>query len=259
MNGWTLLLTLACCLSAPASSYAQQPVERNGHERLAHVLELASAASSSDTERCDALGGFLPDASYDIRLRAASALYWKCDRQRVGSRFAKNLCQSIEAGNAEAGAYLLLGYAARAEAEPCLRRAYESGAKVKLAAASPKPVPASLAVTVAMARLGDQAAKEALVSRLRKPPAEIALFLLGALPDIEDPSALAAAVDLLADTREVPRFLTYGPRTVRDVALEALVARLALRVRFAVQPGTRYSETQVAEVRDAARTALGAR
>jgi HEAT repeat protein len=221
--------------------------------RRDRVMQWAAKAGPNE---CGALTGALLDESFDIRNRAASALYWKCDRTLAVS-FAPALCRTLELGNAEAGAVLLLGYTRPEDATACLKLAAQRREMVKLAV-SAQPVPMTLAAHVALARLGDAAAVSELRQAFEKPDVPTALFLLGVLQDIVDPEALRAAVKLLDDDRPGPGVVAHATRTIRDIALEALVARLALIPSFALEPGRRYDSRELAEIRTAADRVLSA-
>jgi hypothetical protein len=151
----------------------------------------------------------------------------------------------------------LLGYAKPEDALLCSRRAAGGKQMVKLTLGS-KPVPIALPARVAMARLGDRGALLQLRESFEKPDLPVTLFLLGVLRDIEDHDALKAAVSLLDDDRQAPGVVAHGSRKVRDVCLEALVARLSLTPSFQVKPGRHYTPTEIAEVRSAAGLALSA-
>lgn len=231
------------CLFVLASALAAQPaVDAVRRER---VMNLAAKA---DAKSCALLESALTDPSADIRGRAASALYWKCDPKVTGQRAVQTLCQSVTMGNANAGALLLLGYAVRPEeARPCLDRAFPKWANVKLVT-SMQPVPAPVAARVALARLGDaKAADELRAAFSPRTPLPETLFLLAVLRDIENPDVLAASLGHLDDRRACTGLVAHATREVRDVALEALVSRLSLD--FQVEPGRRYSDAEVETVR----------
>jgi hypothetical protein len=166
----------------------------------------------------------------------------------TGQRVVQTLCRSVAMGNANAGALLLLGYAAKPEkAMPCLDRAFPKWAKVKLVT-STQPVPAPLAARVALARLGNERAIGELRSAFsREAPLPETLFLLAVLRDIRDPGVLAASLVHLDDRRACPGLVSHATREVRDVALEALTSRLGLD--FQVEPGRHYSDAEVDTVR----------
>jgi hypothetical protein len=237
---------------APAPAPRQKPAEKT---RLERVIQWTAKAGPAE---CKQLAGVLVDDSFDLRCRAASALYWKCDRA-MAADLGRLLCRSLELGNAEAGAVLLLGYSKPDIATGCLRRLSARPEMVKLEASS-RPVPIKLAVTVALARLGDREAVVQLRQAFHSPDLAATLFLLGVVRDIEDRQALREAVKLLEDGRECPGVLSHATRSVRDVALEALANRLSLRTSFNLEPGKRYEAGEIAEVRAAALAALaGAR
>src|SRR5262245_40590737 len=80
------------------------------------VMQWSAEATPS---ACERLTNVLTNDSFDLRARAASALYWRCDRTAAVGYVAK-LCRSLDLGNPEAGAVLLLGYARADAAFPCL-------------------------------------------------------------------------------------------------------------------------------------------
>ncbi len=236
-----------CLFAGVGLVLAAQPVV--DAVRRERVMQLAAKA---DAKSCELLESALTDPSADIRGRAASALYWKCDRNVTAQRAAPALCQSVTMGNANAGALLLLGYAVRPEeARACLDRAFPKWAKVKLVT-SMQPVPAPVAARVALARLGHAKAVEELRAAFSpRTPLPETLFLLAVLRDIQDPGGLAASLVHLDDRRACPGLVSHATREVRDVALEALVSRLSLD--FKVEPGKRYSDAEVDTVRQLAK------
>jgi HEAT repeat protein len=210
----------------------------------------------ADAAACLGLEGALTDPSSDIRIRAATALYAKCNRAQTGGRAAGQLCRSADLGTSSAAVYLLLGYASRAEAEPCLRKPRPNWNMVKLAT-STRPVAAALAARVGLARLGDPAAVAELRSAFGKNTVDEALFLLAALPDIEDREALEGAIRLLDDARETPGVKSGSKRQVRDAAADALVQRFQIKPGYPLAAnGKRYSESEISAVREPARGIL---
>ena len=244
----TFAAALMICLS---TAVAQKPAYQRMSE-TARREQIMQWGSKPDGSSCASLQAGLVDPSADIRRRAADALYWKCDRARTGQTAGEALCRSIELGNTHAGAWLLLGYAKPAIAKACLEKPIRAEAMVKLAI-STKPLPAGFAATVALARLDDREAIDALRKAFQNPSLDEALFLLAGLRDIVDPPSLAAAVKLLDDsTRQAPGPDSHSTRALCSVALEALVARLQLKPSFAIDPERRYSSAEVDEIRKAA-------
>jgi len=237
-------------LSAVSPLHGQQPDEDARRDR---IMQWQARATPAD---CQALTEALADESLDLRSRAASALYWKCDRA-AAETFAPLLCRTLELGNAEAGAALLLGYARPEAAVPCLQKAAGQRRMVKLAV-SARPVPVVLPVRVALARLGQADGVRELQTAFARPDLETSLFLLGVLRDIKDREALRASLRFLDDEREAPGMVAHAVRAVRDVAVEALVARFSLKPTFPVEPGRRYAAREIAEVRAAAEQAISA-
>jgi hypothetical protein len=215
------------CVFAVSLALAAQPaVDEVRRER---VMQLAAKA---DAKSCELLESALTDPSSDIRGRAASALYWKCDRGVTGQRAVQSLCRSVAMGNANAGALLLLGYAVKPEeAIPCLDRTFPKWARVKLVT-STKPVAAAVAARVSLARLGSAKATGELRAAFSSSTAlPETLFLLAVLGDIRDPGVLSAALVHLGDARECPGLVAHATRQVRDVALEAFASRHKLELR----------------------------
>jgi HEAT repeat protein len=244
-----LLFRLAAVFLATLTPLqAQQPDESARRDR---IMQWAARAGPDD---CKALAGALADDSFDLRSRAASALYWKCDRA-AATTFAPLLCRTLELDNAEAGAILLLGYARPEAAVPCLEKAERRPRMVKLAV-SARPVPSTLAAQVALARLGQAEGVHGLRTALEKPTLEATLFLLGVLRDIEDREALRASLRFLDDERQAPGVVAHAVRTVRDVAVQAFVARFSLKPTFPLEPGRRYTAAEAAETRIAAEQAI---
>ena len=226
---------------APTPIHGQDLTEDARRDR---IMQWQARATPAD---CKALTEALADESFDLRSRAASALYWKCDRADAAN-FAPLLCKTLALQNAEAGAVLLLGYAKPETAVPCLQEAARQRRMVKLAI-SARPVPIALPVKVALARLNQAESVRELRAAFEKPEVETSLFLLGVLRDIEDREALRASLRFLDDEREAPGAVSHAVRAVRDVAVEALVARFSLRPAFPIEPGRRYTARELAEIR----------
>lgn len=229
------------------------------HGEEARREQVMQWAVKADAAGCQSLEGALTDASSDIRQRAATALYGKCDRALTGSRATTQLCRSADLGTASAAVYLLLGYGARPEAEACLQKKHPGWEMVKLANAS-RPVSAALAARVAMARLGDEKALADLRTAFMKNSVDEALFLLAALPDVEDKLALESSLHLLDDLRECAGVKSGSKRKVRDVAADALIQRFRIAPGYPLPGlGKRYAVGEIAGVREGARVAVGAR
>ncbi len=245
-----------CCIGAAAAAAQHAPPPYKAWSEDKRREQIMQWAIKPDAAACGKIQAGLTDPSGDIRMRAAGALYWKCDRSLTANSATQALCRSVELGNGHAGAWLLLGYAKPEEALPCLRKPPRKGAMVKLAISS-KPLSAEFAARVALARLRDPAATAALRTTFEKPTLDEALFLLAALPDIEDAASLASAIKLLDDgVRQAPGPDFHTTRALRNVALEALVERFHLKPGFPLDPARRYSDSEIAEVRKAATGAL---
>jgi hypothetical protein len=253
-RGGVLLVQILLCAAALFSALKWAPAQQlDEAARRDRIMQWQARATPAD---CRALAEALTDESFDLRSRAASALYWKCDRPAAAT-FAALLCRTLELGNAEAGAVLLLGYAGPDAAVPCLQKAARQSRMVKLAV-SARPVPIALPVRVALARVGQVEGVRELRMAFDNPDLDASLFLLGVLRDIEDRAALRASLRFLDDDREAPGMVAHATRAVRDVAVEALAQRLSLKPTFSLQPGRRYSADEIAEIRAAAERAISA-
>lgn len=224
----------------------------NEEARREQVMEWSVKA---DAVACQGLERALTDPVADIRVRAATALYGRCDRAVTARRAAQAICASLEMGNASAGAILLLGHASREQAEPCLRRPFPKGSAVK-GVTSSRPVPSEFAAIVPLAKLGNEKALVSLRAAFARPTVAEALFLLSVLHEVNDGEALRASVGLLDDERPVPSARSDAMRKMRDAAVDALADRLSLRMSFQPQTGQRFTPAEVAEVKAAALAAI---
>ncbi|HEY1341537.1 MAG TPA: hypothetical protein VGF59_28700 [Bryobacteraceae bacterium] len=224
----------------------------NEEARREQVMQWSVTA---DPAACHGLERALTDPAADIRVRAATALYGRCDREASARRAAPAICRSLEMGNASAGAILLLGYAPREQAEPCLTRPFPKGSAVK-GVTSSRPVRSEFAAIVPLAKLGNEKALAALRAAFDKPTVAEGLFLLSVLHEVNDAEALRASVGLLRDERTVPSARADATRKMRDAAVDALADRLGLKLSFQPQTGQRFTPAEVTEVNAAALAAI---
>jgi HEAT repeat protein len=200
----------------------------------------------------------LADGSQDIRQRASAALYEHYDPRDLGKRadLGEALRSSIRQGNDSGGAILLLGYFSGPKSKETLRdlRDRHGGGRTEVFSWSPV-VPISLAADVALSRLGDEAARRALTSRIEAGELEDLQFLLYTLRDIDSPPVIHALMDAtLDDMREVPGEVPSGAEPqirLQDLAVTQLVKRFGLRMPFDVSGDRRYSDDEIAAVREA--------
>lgn len=205
------------------------------------------------------LARLLADLDADIRARAADALFALPD---PGSALAaapsamEALLADAAGGAPTAAQLLLLGYAGTDKAAAVLRAIVEDGEAppVKLYPWQ-RPVPAALAATIALSRLGERAARDALLQRQPPLPPEEMAFLLSVLPAIDAPSVLHHVAALaLDDEREIAGGVPSGAgpqRRLCDRAVDVFAARLDLTLPFALNPAGRYGEAERRAVRDA--------
>lgn len=205
------------------------------------------------------LARLLADPDPEIRARAADALFALPDpgSALAAAPPAAEALLAQAAGDAPTAAQLLLlGYAGTDKAEAVLRAIVEDGETppVKLHPWQ-RPVPAELAATIALSRLGDPAARDALLQRQPPMPAEELAFLLSVLPAIDAPAVLHHLAALaLDDEREVAGGVPSGAGPARrlcDKAVDAFAARLDLRLPFALNPAGCYDEAERRAVREA--------
>jgi hypothetical protein len=239
------LIVLATGLVAQIGNSTKAPSEDARREQVMQWSVKPDAAACQGLERA------LVDPSADIRVRAATALYGRCNRGVSARRAAQTICKSLEMGNASAGAILLLGHAPREQAEPCLSRIFPKGSAVK-GVTSSRPVPSEFAAMVPLAKLGNDKALAALRAAFAKPSVAEALFLLSVLYEVDDMQALRASVSLLDDERTVPSARSDATRKMRDAAVDALADRLSLKLSFQPQIGQRFTTAEITEVKTAA-------
>lgn len=201
----------------------------------------------------------LSDVSADIARRASVALYENYAPDRLAARpeLAAALRESLKQGNESGAAILLLGYFPGAETEAALRglRDRRGDGLTEVFVWTPV-VPVALAVDVALSRLGDQVARDSVMRRIDEGEFDTLAFLLHALREIDAPPLLHALKDAtLDDTREVVAVDRPSgvepPLRLQDLAVTRFVERLGLAVGFEVSGARRYSDEEIAAVREA--------
>jgi len=208
---------------------------------------------------CQALKPALVDAEADLRERAARGVHGNCPVRQT-ARIADldaALRRSVDMGNAAAAALLLLGRFDNEATRTYLEsRIASKDRAVKLNSWNP-PVPQRLAAAVG----GVSAAvpdAEAVVERglglLNE--AEFVALTLG---DIRPAAKLLPFLKLLDDQRTVASGTPSGAapqRRICDLALDSLVRRLSLRPLFQLRPADRYTDAEIAQVRELATEAI---
>jgi hypothetical protein len=239
----------AAPLLAPYVTDGDEEVRRQAVALLAAISGKGAVAP---------LAKALVDGSQDIRQRASAALYENYDPRDLGKRaeVGEALRNSIRQGNESGGAILLLGYFSGPKSKETLRNLQQQrgGGMTEVFSWSPV-VPISLAADDALSRLGDQEARKALTSRIEAGELEELQFLLYVLRDIDAPSVIHALKDAtFEDAREVPGEVPSGAEPqirLQDLAVTQFVKRFGLRMPFDVSGDRRYSDDEVAAVREA--------
>ncbi len=197
----------------------------------------------------------LADADAEVQRAAAASLY-KRDPAVLAKHpaSAKALAQGVAEGNtASAPAVLLLGYGPAAAVTPALQKlcTESSDSRTKLEDWTP-PVPVRLAATVALSRLGDRQARQALLQATAEKDLAVRQFLLGVVRDIDAPEVLHALATFLDDPRPSGTGVPSGAESQRrlcDDAVNALVGRLKLKVDFPLTESQPYSPAQIEQVK----------
>ncbi|MBI4905472.1 MAG: hypothetical protein HY820_17700 [Acidobacteria bacterium] len=185
-----------------------------------------------------------------VRERAAEGLYDSPERSTLlsSAEAAPALLASVERGNRSAAALLLLSYAPGSA--PLLKKlaAEHASDLVKLRSWS-RPVPLSVAATVALSRIGDADARRTLLERAAEYPDAVRVFLLDVLTDVDSPEVWHQFAAYLHDETEIPEGVPSGAarRRVADRAVDAFLDRLNLPVSFARNSGGRYTTDQIDE------------
>ena len=197
----------------------------------------------------------LKDTSPEICERAAMALYANydpssfTDNKSLGSALAK----IISSERVSAAAFLLSAYLPTEEVQAALQVAIKRRpvVEVKLFAFS-TPVSALLPIQVAMAHHGSGEAQAALVAATEKASVAEAEFLLAAIREADSSYILRALAKFLDDTRQATTILHSAPNIrlrICDLATNAFVKRLDLKVSFKQSELKQYDPGQIDEVR----------
>jgi hypothetical protein len=194
------------------------------------VTAALKGQTALDTAACKALP--LAHASADVRERAATDLYFRCDRAALADpAVAANLMAGVRLSTpSAAGPVVLLGYVPEAAKEVLPKLAAASG-PVKLQSWN-QPVPVSAAVAVALSRLADPAAQERLKALSRDRSLATREFLIDVLRDVA-PGDRALLLPYLDDNREIRSGIPSGAkprRRLQDAAFYAFAKLLILPV-----------------------------
>jgi HEAT repeat protein len=208
---------------------------------------------------CQALKAALVDAEADLRERAARGIHGNCPARETAhiADLDAALRRSVDMGNTAAAALLLLGRFDNEATRSYLEgRIASKDHAVKLNSWNP-PVPQRLAAAVG----GVSAAvpdAEAVVERGLGLVNE-AEFVALTLGDIRPATKLSPLLRLLDDRRTVASGTPSGAtpqRRICDLALDSLVRRLSLQPLFQLRPADRYTDAEIAQVRELATAAV---
>jgi len=240
------LLALGDAIVPAVSGYLSSADENVRTQAVALLAALGTGSAAK------ALLPTLADSSAAIRERAARGILAEVMKTGKLAGLDSAVAKGLAAGEPGAAA-LLLGAFSEQSRGP-LGQAVGSTRLVKLADGS-RPVTAGLAAQVALSSIGDSSAGTALEKTIAGDDIDELIFLLDVLPLIDKPTLIhSLAAQTLDDERHVAGGVPAGAepaRRVADRAVDALVARLNLKVSFDPNEAGRYTAAQIAEVRKA--------
>jgi len=196
----------------------------------------------------------LKSGSDEDRERAAYRLFLENPQAAAGdSEAAQSLIQLLEHGTESPGAILLASAASDERTLELLRglRAKNGDAPAKLHNWSPV-TPLYWPIDVSLSRLGDSEARNRLLGGIASADTAARLFLLEALPAIDDPSVIQQFRLYLEDETQINEGVPSGAgprRRVKDKAVDALAKRLNMKPSFELNGAAQYTEQQIAEIR----------
>lgn len=225
------------------AKYAADPDIGVRGETLAVLQQIGGDAA------CRAIEPSLNDSASDIRAKAISAYFQRCDHSQVPCEY---LLPGLAKVQPSALAIAAAGFCGE-EATALLTRMLRGNVFVRADAGVGSPlVPRNLAAAVGL-RIAGQEPQEvrlrtALHSKTSVAEPEFVLRLLADLPD----SVAREALPLLQDERAVPS----AGRRLQDAAVDAFVARLHLKPTFEHGRTRRYLPEEIEQVRAAADSRL---
>lgn len=204
----------------------------------------------------------LGDPDLDIQARAALALYLHNPPADVAkAEDAENrLRASVEGGNHAAAAILLLGYFSGQESQRLLRslQTRPPEERAELQPWSPA-VPVALPATVALSLRGDDDARRRLLETINRGEPKELEFLFSVLREIDAPEVIHGLKQILKDERPTKAGVPSGAEPelrLCDLAVNALVRGLDLKVDFELSESDRYTPEQIEAVRQAINQSL---
>ena len=209
-------------------------------------VEVLSALTSEDAAK--ALQKGLEDESPVVRDRAARGLYARVQTGAPTPSLSTSLEQSLKLGAPGAAALMLLGVDGGPRAKELAGASRTAEHEVKLAAGGPI-VQARWPALVALSRLGDQDARQAIAEATRSNDLAVLQFLLQVVDAIDSAALLNdLAAAALTDQRVLTTEEAKPGRRLCDLAVDVLVRRLTLKPGFPLTPSERYSEEHRAAI-----------
>jgi hypothetical protein len=197
----------------------------------------------------------LLDPDPEVQEKTSLALYdAENPAEYLGDAEISAALRSSAGGESQsASAVLLLGYDSSPESIDLLREIRKEGGQQRTKL---RPwtavVPLSLVADISLSRLGDATARIELLQEIGHGSIETMRFLLDVLREIDDATVLHAIARALDDNRTVSGGVPSGAapaRRLADEAVDAFIKRLDLAVGFDPDPARRYSEDELAEVK----------
>jgi len=219
-----------------------EPFSKDEDFRKRQVAMAAAGATGSDAAAPILIAG-LKDENVNVRLESAKAF-----QDNPIPSAADDVAAVLESSPEEVLRELLALSAGAMESKKMIEvlKKIESADEAQV----------SVNAQMALAKLGDSKAREAILSQLNDSTPRTRYDALEKLIYINDPRLARFAVKLLDDTAIARRIGTIkNPqyRRVCDQAVDTLVFLMRLPVRFRTSPEVIYSDEQISEVIDRAR------
>lgn len=238
-----LLVRLGEAAVPEIARYAADPEIGVRGETIAVLQQIGGDAA------CRAMEPSLNDSASEIRAKAISAYFQRCDHSQVPCEY---LLPGVAKVQPSALAIAAAGYCGE-EAVGLLTRMLRGNVFVRVEGTVGGPlVPRNLAAAVGL-RIAGQEAQDIRIRTGLHTKASVAEpeFVLRVLPDLPDAVA-REALPLLQDERA----LAGGVRRLQDAAVDGFIARLHLKVPFEHGRTRRYLPEEIEQVRTAAVAAL---
>jgi len=198
----------------------------------------------------------LSDPNAGNRERASSGLYFVYDPQEIVAldHAGPALRKAVRGHSVSATSVLLLRYFPGKETRQVLEQTRDNpqAGKTKLRSWSPV-VPARLPALVSLSALGDTDSRNELLKLIdAADPAQLE-FLFNAIREVDSPRVLHALKQCLQNQTQISAGVPAGAtprRRICDLAVDAFVKRLNLKVSFELAEHQRYEDDEIKEVID---------